>query len=152
MDAEAVTRLRRVIGRLARLFNAASAGEGLTPTQASVLGLVAHRGPLGVAELTELEGLNPTMLSRLVSRLDADGLIRRLPDPADQRAVQLVATDEGRRTHQRILAARTETVTKILADLPPEVADALRDALPALEALADGLRGTRDRPDRAGRG
>ncbi|MCT2586373.1 MarR family winged helix-turn-helix transcriptional regulator [Actinophytocola gossypii] len=143
MDAEAVARLRRAIGRLARMFNAASASEDLTPTQASVLGLVAHRGPLGLAELTELEGLNPTMVSRVVSKLDGDGLIRRLPDPADQRAVQLEATEPGRQTHQRILAARTETVAKILEGLPPEVGDTLRDALPALEALAEGMRDRR---------
>jgi hypothetical protein len=107
MDAEAVTRLRRVIGKLARLFNASSVSEDLTPTQASVLGLVAFRGPIG---------------------------------PADQRVVQLEATDHGREVHQRIIAARTDTVTKILADLPPDVSEALREALPALEALAEGLR------------
>ncbi|GAB3452376.1 MarR family winged helix-turn-helix transcriptional regulator [Actinophytocola sediminis] len=143
MDAEAVTRLRRVIGRLARLFNASSASENLTPTQASVLGLVAHRGPMGLAELTEIEGLNPTMLSRIVSKLDGDGLIRRLPDPADQRAVQLQVTAAGKQAHERIIQARTETVIKILDGLPPEVSDALRDALPALEALAEGLRTNR---------
>jgi DNA-binding MarR family transcriptional regulator len=143
VDAEAVTRLRRAIGRLARLFNAASASEDLTPTQASVLGLVAYRGPIGLAELTEIEGLNPTMLSRIVSKLDGGGLIRRLPNPSDQRAVQLEATDAGRQAHERILQARTETVVKILDGLPPEVGDALRDALPALEALAEGLRSKR---------
>ncbi|OLF11412.1 hypothetical protein BLA60_10550 [Actinophytocola xinjiangensis] len=138
-----MTRLRRAIGRLARLFNASSASEDLTPTQASVLGLVAHRGPIGLAELTDIEGLNPTMLSRVVSKLDSGGLLRRLPDPADQRAARLEATDAGRQAHERIIQARTETVVKILEGLPPEVGDALRDALPALEALAEGLRGQR---------
>lgn len=140
MDAETVTRLRRVIGRLARMFNATSASEGLTPTQASVLGLVSHRGPIGLAELTELEGLNPTMVSRVVSKLDAENLVRRRPDPADQRAIQLEATEEGRLTHQRIIAARTETVAKIVDELPPATGAALVEALPALEALAEGLR------------
>jgi DNA-binding MarR family transcriptional regulator len=140
VDAETVTRLRRVISRLARMFNATSASEGLTPTQASVLNLVAKRGPVGLAELTELEGLNPTMVSRVVSKLDADGLVQRRPDPADQRAVLLEATDDGRQTHERILAARTQTVAKILDGLPPDASAALADALPALEALAEGLR------------
>lgn len=142
MDAEAVTRLRRVIGRLARLLNAAPVSENLTPTQASVLGLVAGRGPLGMTELAELEGLNPTMLSRVVSKLDAEGLIRRLPNPADQRAVHLEATEAGREVQQRIIASRTATVAKILENLSPEVTEALLKALPALEALAEGLRKT----------
>src|ERR1700751_1732411 len=89
MDAELVARLRGVIPRLARQLNETSTGEGLTPTQYSVLALVRVRGPLGLAELTELEGLNPTMLSRIVKVLDELGLIRRLPDPSDMRAARL---------------------------------------------------------------
>ena len=140
MDAENVTRLRRVIGRLARLLNAAPVSENLTPTQASVLGLVAHRGPIGMTELAEIEGLNPTMLSRVVAKLVDDGLATRLPNPADQRAVQIEATDAGHDVHLRIIKSRTETVARILDGLSPDVTDALLDALPALEALAEGLR------------
>lgn len=141
MDAENVTRLRRVIGRLARLLNAAPVSENLTPTQASVLGLVAHRGPIGMTELADIEGLNPTMLSRVVAKLVDDGLATRLPNPADQRAIQLEATDAGHEMHLRIIRSRTETVARILDGLSPDVTDALHDALPALEALAEGLRG-----------
>lgn len=140
MDAENVTRLRRVIGRLSRLLNAAPVSENLTPTQASVLGLVAHRGPVGMTELAEIEGLNPTMLSRVVAKLVEDDLARRLPHPADQRAVQLEATDHGHGVHERIIASRTATVAKILDGLSPDVTAKLLDALPALEALAEGLR------------
>jgi DNA-binding MarR family transcriptional regulator len=75
MDVELVARLRAVIGRLARQLNDASTGEGLTPTQYSVLALVRTRGPLGLTELTDLEGLNPTMLSRVIRVLDDSGLI-----------------------------------------------------------------------------
>jgi DNA-binding MarR family transcriptional regulator len=140
VDAENVTRLRRVIGRLARLLNAAPVSENLTPTQASVLGIVAHRGPIGMADLAEIEGLNPTMLSRVVAKLVDDGLVNRLPNPADQRAVQLEATDGGREVHARIIASRTATVAQILDALSPDVTEALLGALPALEALAEGLR------------
>lgn len=140
MDAENVTRLRRVIGRLARLLNAAPVSENLTPTQASVLGIVAHRGPIGMTEVADIEGLNPTMLSRVVAKLVDDGFLTRQPDPADQRAVQLEATDAGRDVHQRILKSRTDTVARILDGLSPDVTEALHDALPALEALAEGLR------------
>jgi DNA-binding MarR family transcriptional regulator len=140
VDAESVTRMRRVIGRLARLLNAAPVSEDLTPTQASVLGLVAHRGPIGMTELADIEGLNPTMLSRVVAKLVEAGLARKLPNPADQRAVQLAATDAGQDVHGRIIASRTQTVAAILDGLSPDVTDALLDALPALEALAEGLR------------
>jgi len=144
VDAENVTRLRRVIGRLARLLNAAPVSENLTPTQASVLGIVAYRGPIGMAEVADIEGLNPTMLSRVVAKLVDDGLARRLPNPADQRAVQIEATAAGHDVHLRIIKSRTETVARILDGLSPDVTDALLDALPALEALAEGLRTKKD--------
>jgi DNA-binding MarR family transcriptional regulator len=63
-----------------------------------------------------------------------------MPDPADQRAIQLEATDRGHEVHRRIIDSRTETVAKILDGLSPDVTNALLDALPALEALAEGLR------------
>jgi DNA-binding MarR family transcriptional regulator len=140
VDAENVTRLRRVIGRLARLLNAAPVSENLTPTQASVLALVSNRAPIGMTELAEIEGLNPTMVSRMVAKLVDDDLVRRLSNPNDQRAVQLEATDRGAEVHARIIASRTAIVAQILDGLPPDMTSALRNALPALEALAEGLR------------
>ena len=140
MDEESVIRLRRVILRLARQLNAASVGEGLTPTQASVLGIVTNRGPLGLTELTDIEGLNPTMLSRVVGKLDSVGLIRRLRDPDDFRAARVEVTPEGKQTYQRIAAERAAIVSERVAGLPPEQEAALVAALPALENLAEDLR------------
>ena len=82
MDSDTVIRLRRVVLRLARQLNAASREEGLTPTQASVLGITSVRGPLSLAELTELVGINPTLLSRVVGKLDEYGLSKRDAPPA----------------------------------------------------------------------
>lgn len=47
-----------------------------------MLGITAIRGPLSLAGLTELEGINPTMLSRVIGTLDSYGLIKRLGSPA----------------------------------------------------------------------
>ena len=125
MDADTVIRLRRVVLGLARRLNAASVGEGLTPTQASVLSIVAYRGQLGLAELTEMEGLNPTMLSRVVGRLDAFGLIRRLRDPDDFRAARVEVTPEGKQAYQRIAAQRAAILSERVASLPPRAFDHL---------------------------
>ena len=133
-------RLRRVVLRLARHLNAASVGEGLTPTQASVLGIVTYRGPLGLTELTELEGLNPTMLSRVVGKLDSFGLIRRLRDPEDFRAARVEVTPEGEQAYQRIAAQRAAILSERVAGLPADQVAALIAALPALENLAEDLR------------
>lgn len=143
MDAREVSRLRQVIVRLARQLNATSTGEGLTPTQASVLGLINYRGPLGLAELTELEGLNPTMVSRVVRKLDEDGLIRRLPDPSDLRAARVEITAEGTLVNERVRALRTKAVSECVERLPEQTAKELLQALPAMEALAEELKAAR---------
>jgi DNA-binding MarR family transcriptional regulator len=134
-----VIRLRRVVLGLARRLNATSVGEGLTPAQASVLGIVANRGPLGLAELTEIEGLNPTMLSRIIGKLDSFGLIQRLRDPNHYRAARVEVTAEGQQAWQRISAQRAEIISDDVAGLPAEWEAALVTALPALENLAEGL-------------
>ncbi|HEY2097499.1 MAG TPA: MarR family transcriptional regulator [Pseudonocardia sp.] len=140
MDIELVARLRGVISKLARQLNATSTDEGLTPTQYSVLGLIAVRGPLGLTELTELEGLNPTMLSRVVRKLDDEGLISRRTDLSDQRAVRVQVTPAGTELHQRIRAQRTQVLYDCLERLPAEVTDELLRAVPMLEAVAKELK------------
>ena len=145
MDADSVIRLRRVVLGLARRLNAASVGEGLTPTQASVLGVVINRGPLGLAELTEIEGLNPTMLSRVVGKLDSFGLIQRLRDPEDFRAARVQVTPDGEKAWQRIVSQRTAIISECVAELPADEEAALTAALTALEDLSEHLRAAAER-------
>jgi DNA-binding MarR family transcriptional regulator len=140
MDTDLIARLRAVIPRLARVLNDASTGENLTPTQNSVLGLVRARGPIGLAELTELEGLNPTMLSRIVKALDERGLIQRMPDPGDLRAARVAVTEEGAQVHERVKVQRTKVLSEYLNGVPAETADTLLAAVPELEALAEALK------------
>jgi DNA-binding MarR family transcriptional regulator len=140
MDAELVARLRGVIPRLARQLNDTSTGQDLTPTQYSVLALVRIRGPIGLAELTELEGLNPTMLSRIIKVLDERGLIQRLPDPNDMRAARVEATPTGEQVHDRVRAQRTQVLTGCLERLPPETVETLLAAVPAMEDLAEAAK------------
>jgi DNA-binding MarR family transcriptional regulator len=140
MDEDSAIRLRRVIGQLARQLNASSTGAGLTPSQASVLGLIVARGPLSLMELGKLEGLNPTMLSRVISRLAAMGLIDRIPDPEDLRSASVVSSAAGRQVDQQIKARRAAAVSQCMQLLPADEVSALATALPALERLAAVMR------------
>jgi DNA-binding MarR family transcriptional regulator len=140
MDDDGAIRLRRIIGKLARQLNSSSTGEGLTPSQASVLGLIVARGPISLAELVTLEGLNPTMLSRLIGRLQEMELISRTPDPADLRSASVASTPAGQRVDKQIKAGRAAAVAKCLKLLTADQVRALADALPALEALAAAMR------------
>jgi len=140
MDPDAVARLRAVITRLSRQLNASATHEGLTPSQASVLGLIGGRGPLSLAELAKLESLNPTMVSRIVGRLEELGLIRRRQNPDDLRAAWVEITPEGRLMVDRIRESRGQVVSTRLEQLGPEDRDAIIAALPALERLAEELK------------
>lgn len=148
MDDDGAIRLRRVISKLARQLNTSSTGAGLTPSQASVLGLIVARGPLSLSELSELERVNPTMLSRMVSRLHTLELIDRIKDPADLRSASVVSTPAGEQIDQQIKARRAAAVSECLKLITADQVQALTEALPALEALADVMQGLGD-PDQA---
>ena len=140
VDEEGAIRLRRAIMMLSRQLNRSSTGAGLTPSQASVLGLIVARGPLTLAELAELEGLNPTMLSRVVSKLHSMGLIDRIPDPADLRSASVVSTPAGQDVDRRVKSQRAAVVSECVDQLTSAQEQALNEALPALEALAEALK------------
>ncbi len=138
--AEDAVRLRMVIMRLARWAGRTRAGSALSATQTMVLATIVHRSPIGPSELARLEALNPTMLSRILRRLEDEGLVARQEDPEDRRAVRLAATAEGRRLNERIRRARADELAHVLENLDEAARAALTEALPALESLADELK------------
>lgn len=138
-DVEVVTRLRIAVAKISRSMDRQVGAGEMTRTQIQVLGTAVRRGPLRLSELAEVEGINPTMLSRIVAKLDAGGLIRRLPDPEDQRAVRIEATAEGARIQRRLRAERSALLRARLGELPAATSAQLIDALPALEELADAM-------------
>ncbi len=117
-------------------MNASVADVGLTPTQLSVLGTVSRRGPIGVGDLAALEGVNPTMLSRIVGKLGEADLIARVAHPEDGRAVLVEATATGHDLHARAQELRSQLLSDRLRQLSPSQAAELLAALPALETLA----------------
>ncbi|MGC1183794.1 MAG: MarR family transcriptional regulator [Candidatus Dormiibacterota bacterium] len=127
------------IARLSRRLRPTQAGAGLTPTQLSVLATVVRHGHVGLADLSKIEGIHPTMLSRIVAKLFAQRLLTRRSDPLDGRAALVSPTERGRRLQRRIHAERNDVLGQRLDDLPRAQRQLLVDALPALEALADAL-------------
>ncbi len=132
-------RLRLAVARIARHLRAVD-DSSLTPTQASLLSTVVRGGRIGLSALAEIEGVDAPTLSRAVSRLEQRGLFRRLPDPADGRAVTVEATAAGKKLQQRLRAARADALQARLAELGAEERSSLHEALPVLEAVADALK------------
>jgi DNA-binding MarR family transcriptional regulator len=137
---ETAARLRTAVGRLARRIRPTRAGAELTLTEATVLATTARNGPVGLSWLAREEGMNPTMLSRVVWRLEDAGLLARRPDPRDRRAALVDATAAGRRLHDRIRAERTDALSQLIEHLGAAEREALDAALPVLEQLARDLK------------
>jgi DNA-binding MarR family transcriptional regulator len=139
VDDISVDRLRTALTRISRRINRQVSAEGLTATQLSVLSTVVHRGPLGLKELAEVEGVNPTMLSRIVGKLEVAGLIERQVDADDRRAARVAVTTAGARLHRRVLSKRSALLAERLAELPAATVAAIVAALPAFEELGQAL-------------
>lgn len=135
-DADDVARLRIALARVSRQLDRHSRGGSLSTTQASVLASTAKHGPVRISDLAEFEGVNPTMLSRIVAKLEDAGLLRRRPDPDDGRAALVETTEAGLTLHRTLRDERTRLLTDRLAAMPADRATQLLAALPALEALA----------------
>ncbi len=132
-------RLRAAIIRIARKLNSSSAIDGLSPTQATFLAVVSTQSPIGLADLTAYEGLNPTMASRIVATLSRRHLIRRVRNPDDHRAVLLEATPAGHELQARIIEQRDAAVAEALGKISAADRKALMQSLPALENLVVAL-------------
>jgi DNA-binding MarR family transcriptional regulator len=135
-----VNRLRVALGRTVRALDRRTNFEDLTRTQMTVLGSVVRRGRIGVAELAEFEAINPTMLSRIVGRLEERGLVQRVPDAVDRRVTHVEGTASGTKVWEEHRRERTRLLADLLADLPQLDTAALLAAVPALEALAERAR------------
>jgi DNA-binding MarR family transcriptional regulator len=132
--------IRSVIGRLARGLRQAGSHSDLSPSQYEVFGTIGRRADLKLSELAAIEGINPTLLSRIVAKLEADQLVTRTPDAEDRRVAHVVLTAKGRRRHEQIRNARTDAVSLAIDGLTNAERRALAAALPVLESLAGTLR------------
>jgi DNA-binding MarR family transcriptional regulator len=79
-------------GRLEEGF----ATVGLSAAKYSVLALLADAGePLALSDLAARTSCVRSNMTHLVDRLEADGLVRRVDDPADRRVVRAALTPLG---------------------------------------------------------
>ncbi|MBW4030126.1 MAG: MarR family transcriptional regulator [Acidobacteria bacterium] len=139
-DGDVVDRLRTVLMRGQRQLRLTYTDDSLSPTQLEVLAMVVRRGPLRVSEVASFEGLNPTMLSRIVAKLEVAQLVTRITDVDDGRVVHVAATAQGRTLYETIRRQRSVALALALDDLSPRERRTLAAALPALETLVASIK------------
>jgi DNA-binding MarR family transcriptional regulator len=124
---------------MTRRLRPTTAAGSLTTTELDVLLAAERQGPIRLSDLASFAGLNPTMLSRMIPKLEQAGLIVRRRDVADRRVSRVKATEKGHRLLERVRSERTDALSKALQRLGEEQRQAIAAALPVLELLADGL-------------
>jgi DNA-binding MarR family transcriptional regulator len=138
--SELPARTRRAVARLSRSLRQTRAGAALTPSQYEVLVTIVGQGPLRLADLALMEGINPTMLSRIAGKLEASGLVDRVADTGDGRVVHLSASAQGRELVNQVRGERADALSVALEGLTDDDRRLLSDALPVLDALTERLK------------
>jgi DNA-binding MarR family transcriptional regulator len=90
----------------------AEVAPSVTLQQFRALNVLHERGPQNASSLAEALGIAPSTLTRLSDRLVRDGLIDRVPDADDRRAVVLSATRRGTQIADQVKAWRLRALTR----------------------------------------
>jgi DNA-binding MarR family transcriptional regulator len=132
---ELAGRLRLVSARLHRRLRQ-EADTGLSPSQQSALGTIDLQGPITLGDLAAAEQVTPPTITKVVTRLEEEGLIDRTVDASDRRIIRVSTTREGRRRLEHSRARRNAFLAARLDELGPDAVHRLNDAIDALEELA----------------
>lgn len=90
---------------------------GITPARASALSVLVFAGARSVTELAQAEQVTLATMSRLVTAMEQEGLVRREPHETDARAVRLHATPKARRILERGRTRREQVLEELFAPL-----------------------------------
>jgi DNA-binding MarR family transcriptional regulator len=137
---EVASDLRRVVGALHRRFRREQA-SGLTPSQWSLLVTIEAFGPLRLSDLAVREMVKPSTLTRSVVWLADRGLVERVEDPTDRRAIVVTATADGRRLVSGLFESGRAEFALRLERLPAEQRLAIARAMPVLSRLVGTTQG-----------
>lgn len=122
---------------MTRLYKPLLEKLGLTYPQYLVLLVLWERDGLTVSEVGERLSLDSGTLTPLLKRLEANGLVARIRDVADERRVHVSLTAAGRK-----LKARA-------ADVPGCLISASECSVPELISLTQQIQSLRDRIKKA---
>jgi DNA-binding MarR family transcriptional regulator len=113
----------------------------LTPARLSALSVLVFGGPMTVGQLAAAEQVRSPTMSRLLSDLEARGLVTRTTPATDRRVAEIRATPRGRWTLQAGQRRRVATLASHLTALEPADLEVLDRAAELLEEIVAGWRG-----------
>jgi DNA-binding MarR family transcriptional regulator len=87
---------------------------GISPARASALSVLVFGGARSLTELAAAERVTNATMSKLVTAMEAEGLLRRYPDVNDARSIRIEATAKGRRILERGRERRLDLLEELL--------------------------------------
>jgi DNA-binding MarR family transcriptional regulator len=135
-EAALASALRLAVLRLARRMRAERADTSLTLTQLAALATLDRHGPLSPGDLAAAERVTPPSMTRIVSSLQAAGLVTRTEHPTDGRQVLLAPSPAGEALLREDRRRRDAWLSQRLRELDPAERDVLRQAVQVLDRLA----------------
>ena len=134
--ADLASRLRLSVTRTARRLRQ-EAGSDLSPSLQAALATIERHGPLTPSELAAAERIQRPTATRVVARLEAEGLVERTGDPSDRRVTLVSVTRGGRDLLRRLRTRKNVYLARRLRDMPAEDLAALERAADVLERLLE---------------
>jgi DNA-binding MarR family transcriptional regulator len=117
--------------------------SGLSAPRLSALSVVVFGGPVTLGQLARAEQVKPPTMTRIVTGLENDGMVRREGDKRDKRLTRIYATPKGRKVLMAGRARRVELLARAVENLSArQLADLRRGAL-LLRELIDSMRRAR---------
>lgn len=142
MDFEQADALNGAIRMIALKHRARAAAKlaemGLHPGHETVLFLLNANGPQNQRQLAAGAGCEPPSITLMVRKLEAAGLVSRVPAAQDARAIMVRLTDEGQQAILRLKQLWQELADETIAGLTDTSAD---EVIAILSDLAASLRG-----------
>lgn len=133
--------LRPTLLRVGRELRREARAAGVSPEQVAILVSIKYAPGIGVGELAAGERVSAPAMSKLVSRLERDGLVARTPSESDRRRVGLTLTAEGQRALRRVRSRRTAWLATRLGELDESQLAAVAAAVEPLSHLLRGGEG-----------
>lgn len=127
-----VERIQKLNRYLDRALNETLAEFSLNRGEWHLLGTLRRSGPpyrRSPGQLVEEMGLSSGAMTNRLDRLESAGLIRRLPDPSDRRALQVELTDAGWQSWQDSVGAQARKEAMVAAALDPDEKEQLNTLL-----------------------
>jgi len=90
--------------------------------------------------------MRPNTVTTIVNALVAHGMVSRVGADSDRRAIELTATEAGRKAVRAWQATNADLLHLALSTLPAQQRRALIVAIPALDALARAIDRQADEP------